>query len=304
MIAKVDPALAAGISAALVGVVSATVSYLFGRLTLRTQLENRLKELRQTAEQDREKAIREYTFQAMKSFRETVGGPKSQIIEAVQNQSSFLLTFLPRIFIGQRWDRLSSDQSYRRYVLWELLRPYVWIQILDRSMLDLDKTLAWVRDELRFVGYCRLLMRAATEKEIFGDADYHYPVWGHLWEGDINELMEQLIVTEGPASRCISQGEFMKGRGDPYVNNMAEHFLRLTQDEEDAFRDLRRARLVAIDSAANMFLEKFGLPYSRFEPWRSRVENVDRLVSDRQHEVSIKKDLTTFLSDGERLLES
>jgi hypothetical protein len=299
MVGKVDPVVISVISAVAVSGVGATLSYLFARRTLRLQLAG-------TGELDRQKALREYELQAMKTFRETVGGPKSHIVETVQDLVLALSRLLPLIFDGRRWDLGANTEGYRRYLVWRIVRPYVWIEILNRSMLHLDRTLGdWVKDELRFLGYCRLLERAATQKEIFSEADYHLPEWGHIWGGELDELIEQLIVNEGNTNTCVTQTKFMKDKvGNDKVLAIANMFLKPVGEEDGLLRDLRRARLVTIYGASNLFLEEFRLPYFRLEPWRSSVEHLDRLIIDEQRRLSLKNQLLDFLATEKQMLDA
>ncbi len=294
MLAEALPAIISGTFAALVAVVAAFLSYWFGKRTLRQQLTDNLQQIGATGLQERITAEREYQLEAMKTFRATVGGPKGQIIESVHDLSDRLSAILrPEEGVAtDRWVLLSKSDFYRRTTFWLILRPFVWIDILRGHMVFLDQTLGDVLEgEFRFLNFCRLLERALTERTLFQGTDYQWPEVAQVFYNQLRFMTEQLTTDPGTAS--ISYSEFMQRRPTTEVQGVME-FL---QDAGSRGRlgELRRARLIALYTASNFFLENFKLPYRQFESAEESLKYLDAISPARCD--PIRENLQKLLSE-------
>jgi hypothetical protein len=295
------PAIISGTFAALVAVVAAFLSYWFGKRTLRQQLTDKVQEIGASGLQDRITAEREYQLEAMKTFRATVGGPKGQIIQSVHDLSDRLRAILqPEEGVAtDRWVLLSKSDPYRRTTFWLILKPFVWINILRGQMVFLDQTLGdLVEGEFRFLNYCRLLERALTERTLFQGTDYQWPEVAQVFYNQLQFINEQLTADSGTAS--ISYSEFMKARPTTEVQGVME-FLQ-NAGARGRLGELRRARLIALYTASNFFLERFRLPYRQFETAEESLMYFDAISPARG--TPIRENLQKLLSEHANLSPS
>ena len=285
-------AIVSGVFAVIVAGVSGISAYLLGK----RNLNQRLAELKESGSQDRATAEREYQLQAMKTFREAVGGPKSQIIEAVHDLSDRLRRFLSR---EQPWEWTDSRSTgyYRPSFTWLVVRPFVWIEILRRRMVYLDQMLGdLVEEELRFFGYCRLLERALTEAGLFRGTTYDANVSSaHVFAGTLRATAEELIVRDGSNFTCMNAVEFDRdedGRGRSCAAAIEEV---LSDLHRDSAKDYRVARLIALYCATNSLLQGFHLPFREHETVSESLRYVE-LVPD-QIQDAIRSNLQRMLNE-------
>ena len=295
-------AIISGAAAVGVAIVAAMLSYWFGTRTLKYELNNRLAELRESGTQDRATAEREYQLQAMKTFREAVGGPKSQIIEAVHDLSDRLRRFLSG---EQSWDWTADSGYYRRSFTWLTIRPFVWMEILRRSMVYLDQTLGeLVEGELRFLGYCRLLERAVTEAALFRNTNYDPNVASaHVFAGSLRAIAEQLIKDDNSGLICMGYREFDEESTSPGIS-CAGDVERIISDlgTDGPGSSFKLARLVALYCATNALLEHFALPFRKFEPVDGSLTHI-QLISEELRD-PISANLQEMLSETRTLIEA
>jgi hypothetical protein len=291
------PAIISGTFAAGVAVVAAFLSYWFGKRTLRQQLAHKLQEVGATGLQDRTTAEREYQLEAMKTFRSTVGGPKGQIIESVHDLSDRLRQTLQPEKGVDRWDLLRKSDQYRLTTSWLIVRPFVWIDILRGQMVFLDQTLGdLVEEEFRFLNYCRLLERALTERTLFEGTDYKWPEIAGIFYNQLRFITEQLTTSFDTGTTSISYSEFMQR--DPSQEVMGAMELLQIAGASGRLGELRRARLIALYTASNFFLEHFALPYRHFETAKASIKYLD-MISDARGE-PIRENLQKLLDEHAR----
>lgn len=286
MFGQILPAVVSGVFAAVVAVVAAFLSYWFGKRTLRQQLADRLQEIGATGEEERATAAREYQLEAIKTFRATVGGPKGQIIESVHDLSDRLSAILsPEEGVGtDRWTLLRDSEFYRRSTFWLIIRPYVWIDVLRGRLVFLDQTLGDALEaEFRFLNYCRLLERALTERMLFQGTDYKWPELAHVFYNQLRTVTEQLTITTDAGTSSVRYTEFMREDPSPEAEG-AMQFLSAA-GARGRLGELRRARLIALYTCANAFLENFHLPYRRFESVEASFTYLDAISSARAERI-------------------
>jgi hypothetical protein len=278
---EVLPAVISGTFAAVVAVVAAILSYWFGKRTLRQQLTDKLHEIGAVGEQQRVTAEHEYRLEAMKTFRSTVGGPKGQIIESVHDLSDRLEKLLrPGTGVTtDSWELLREDELYRRSTAWLIVRPFVWIDILRGKLVFLDQTLGdLLREEFRFLNYCRLLERAITQRTLFEGTDYKWPELAHVWYNQLRVIAEELTTSEASGTASISYSEFMHRDPSPEIRGVMEF---LQNAARGRLEELGRARLIALHAGSNLFLEHFGLPYRQFEGAEKSITYLDAISPAR-----------------------
>ena len=280
-------AIISGATGILVAILAGVVSYLKGTSTLKRELDNRLKEIEQTGVQDRQTAEREYQLHAMKAFREAIGGPKGQIVEAVHDLSDRLRRFLSG---EQSWDWTEDSGYYRRSFTWLIVRPFVWMEILRQRMVHLDQTLGdLIENEFRFLRHCRLMERAMTETELFRGTGYDTNVASaHVFAGDLRAVMEDFVNTGDPGLACIGYREFDEDKKKTGISRaedierIVSNLARSSADSENPDREFRLARLVALYCAANSLLEHFALPYRHSETVCDSIKRLTVIREDFQ----------------------
>jgi hypothetical protein len=282
----VSAAIISGTFAALVAVVAAVLSYVFGKRTMERQLADNITQIGATGEQERITAQREYQLDAMKTFRATVGGPKGQVIESAHDLSDRLRKLVGRDSAASGvstdpWGLMRGQNGfYRRNTAWLILHPFIWIDVLRGKLVFLDQTLGeLVEDEFRFLNFCRLLERAVTERTLFEGTDYEYGEIAHVWYNQLRFLAEQLTVTGEAGVVAISYSEFMKRRPSPEVQAVMA-FLEAAAGT-DKIGEFGRARLIALYAASNLFLENFGLPYRQFEGAEQSLVYLESISPER-----------------------
>ena len=278
-------AIVTGFFALIVAIVSGYVSYVTATRASKRDLETRLLEARESGVQDRETAEKQYQLQAMRTFREVVGGPKSQIIEAVHDLSDRLRRFLseeqPREWTDST--RTGSSGYYRRSFVWLVVRPFVWLEILRRNMVYLDQTLgSLVEDELRFLMHCHLLELSLTDVALFSDTDYDPEVASaHVFAGSLRAAAEQWIRCSDSRLVCIVYNEFEKDEDEKGVSQ-AEDVEQIVSDLHIQGRDtdFKLARLVALYCAANSLLSQFSLPFRQVEDVDQSLNRLDLISQE------------------------
>jgi hypothetical protein len=301
VLGEASPALISGAFATVVAVIAASLSYWFGKRTLRQELADKLQEVGATGLENRITAEREYELEAMKTFRSTVGGPKGQIIESVHDLSDRLRQILQPEKEVDRWDLLGKSDRYRLVTSWLILRPFVWIDILRGQMVFLDQTLGDLVDgEFRFLNYCRLLERALTERTLFEGADYEWPENAQVFYNQLRFMTEELTTSSDTGTTSISYTDFMQQKPSPSVGGLME--LLQNAGAGDRLGELQRARLIALYTASNFFLEHFALPYRRFEPAEASIKYLDAISQARGE--PIRENLKKLLSEHESLSPS
>jgi hypothetical protein len=232
-------------------VVSVATTYLSNNLSRK----NKMEEMRE-----------QYRLEAMKSFRETVGPPKGQIIESMHDLSDRLRAFLDR---RQSWAWTDRDDYYRRSFIWLIVRPAVWMEILRRHLVHLDQTLGSELDtEFRFREFCDRYERSLSDVSLFANTGYDSnEESAHVFSGTLRSVAERLVIEDAAGMRCIRYSDFELNegaRGLSIAEPLAHLVTGLGQAAEES-PPYRLARLIGVYCTVNAFLEHHNLPYETYE---------------------------------------
>jgi hypothetical protein len=262
------PVFVSGAVAAAVGVVSAYTSYIFGKRSMRAEVPIEMEKIRATARETRDTASWEYQLQAIKSLREVVGVPKTQIIESAGDLSQRLSGFLSR---KHDWKWTWEPGYYRSSFAHLLARPLVWFEVLHRSIAYLDRSLGdAIEDEFRFLAYCSLLEDAFTDVSLFDNTGYNASqASAHVFSGHVRQLTSSLIRREDSRLWCVEFDEFMeewkKATSDADLPGADLDRLVVRLGEEPGRDAFRLARLLLVHCRVSALLEIYHLPYQDFE---------------------------------------
>jgi hypothetical protein len=266
-----DQAVAALI-AGLFTLLGSLLTYHLATRRARRDLADRLKVATHEAAEDRATIERAYQIQATRAYLETVGGPKSQIIRSVYDLSRHLRAIFTA---GDRWERVATDEAYRLDTAWRLVRVFVWIEILHRSMRLLDEMLADLgAEEYRFLEFCDRLQHAMSSRGgLFGGvAAYHVGLEARITRPEMLLLVEALIVQVGEREVCASETSFFERQRDlPSAARVTRLFERAADHEAS---ELYRARLVAIWFVCGRFLSEFRPPFMKVDPTDDILDHV------------------------------
>jgi hypothetical protein len=285
MDSTVTSALIAGGFSAAAGVLA----YVTSKRTLRQQLLNDLTV-------NRAEADRSYQLAAMKSLREAVGAPKSQIIESLHDLSDRLRGFLSES-PQHPWSQTGTDGTYRRTFTWRLVRPLVWIAILRQRMVYLDQTLGGlISEELTFLRDCYRFERAFYGGRLFvgtKQSDSRLLRAAAVPRESLAEIADRLTVKENATSICATYSDFCVEEVRSVAGDVEALVIDL--DEPGRRTQFRLARLIAIYCTANALLDEFSLPY---RTWESREDSYGYLrLLDPELREAVRPNLERMFED-------
>lgn len=128
--------------------------------------------------------------------------------------------------------------------------------------MHLDQTLGEsVRDEHRFLQYCRSLERALSDASLFGSLNYDPDgATAHIFAGDLRAVADYLV--HGDDQRCIRFSEFLPAAlGTLPLDSAGPIELVSDLDGSGDLARFKLLRLASVYAACIPFLGEFGLPF-------------------------------------------
>ena len=250
------------------------LTYFTSKRTLKQQLLNDLAV-------NRAEADRGYQLAAMKSLREAVGAPKSQIIESLHDLSDRLRGFLSQDS-HHPWDKTAADGPYRQSFTWRLVRPLVWITILRQRLVFLDQTLGeLIEQELSFLRDCYRVERAfyggpLFERETLLESQQYRGT--SVSREALAEIADKLTVKEKDLAICTTYTAFCADQAGAVARDV--ELLVTGLDERCRRTQFRLARLIAIYCTTNALLDEYSLPFRRWERLKDSYRHLELLDED------------------------
>ncbi len=293
------PALAAG----AVALVAAAVAHVWSVRRARAELDRRVAEIRRAAADAYRTGEARYRRAAEKRFLAGVGPASGQIIEVVHD----LTDGLSEVFdehAAVELSAIASDWYYRRALIWLMVRPFAWLEVLRRRQSRLDLTLDTpaVRKHYRFLAACQFLEWSFSSTQIFDGIDYDARgEAAHLLYSTLRLAGEDTVVTADGVERCMTYSEFVPAIGRFRYTWLGafEDLIRGVADESEV-GDLRRVRLLTVYVACCSLRRHFAIP-ARAVPAAPVVVNL-RWVRNTELRGSMQERLTAWLELYERLI--
>jgi hypothetical protein len=255
----VVPALLAGAFA----IAAASFAYALSLRRARADLDDRIRDQRLSVFESAASAEAEYRLETEKTFLAGVGPASGQVIETVHDLTDRLSALFDTITADPA--QMCTDWHCRQTLIWQMIRPLAWIEVLRRRRSRLDQTLntAAVRNHHRFLTACHFYEWSFSSLRIFDGIDYD-PSKGtaHLFYSTIQLAADATVVTEDESQRCMSYAEFLAKFGEfRYTWLGAFDDLLAGTAEESDIADLRRVRLLTVYVACCSIRRHFPIPY-------------------------------------------
>ena len=239
------PALLAGAFA----IGAAGFAYVLSLRRARAELDDRVKEQWLSALGAPAAAEAQYRLETEKAFLAGVGPASGQVIETVHDLTDGFSALFDTTTTADP-AQMCSDWHYRQTLIWLLIRPLAWIEVLRIRQSRLDQTLntAAVRNHHRFLTACHFYEWSFSSLRIFDGIDYDpRKETAHLFYSTVRLAAEATVVTEDGSQRCMSYSEFLPKFGEFRYTWLGafDDLLSGTADESD-IADLRRVRLLTV----------------------------------------------------------
>jgi hypothetical protein len=245
-------------------VAVAGLAYLFSVRRARAELESGLKEVRLSASRARRTGEAQYLVQAEKAFLVGVGPASGQVIEVVHDLADGLSALFDADAAVDP-SRICSDWYYRRTLVWLMIRPFAWLEVLRRRQSRLDQMLNTeaVRNHYRFLTACNFFEWSFSSLRIFDGIDYDPRAeTAHLFNSTIRLAGESTVITVDGSERCMSYSEFLSKFGEfrfTWLGALDDLLSGMADDSDVA--DLRRVRLLTVYVACCSLRKHFPIPY-------------------------------------------
>jgi hypothetical protein len=255
------------VPALLAGALALGAASFAYRLSLRralAELDVRIKGERQSAPETPSTAESQYRLEAEKTFLAEVGPASGQVIEAVHDLTDVLSALFDKD-AGVDPSLICSDWHYRQTLIWLMIRPLAWLEILRRRQSQLDQTLntAATRNHYRFLTACHFFEWSFSSLRIFDTVAYNpRGETAHLFYSTVRLAGESTVITDHGLERCMSYSEFLSKFGEfrfTWLGPLDELLSGMADDSDVA--DLRRARLLTVYVACCSLRKHFPMPY-------------------------------------------
>jgi hypothetical protein len=254
------PALLAGALA----IGAASFAYGLSLRRARAELDDRIKGERPSAVEAAAAAEAQYRIESEKAFLAEVGPASGQVIEAVHDLTDVLSALFDKDAAVDA-SVICSDWHYRQTLIWLMIRPLAWLEILRRRQSQLDQTLntAAARDQYRFLTACHFFEWSFSSLRIFDSVAYNpRGETAHLFYSTVRLAGESTVVTDDGSERCMSYSEFLSNFGEfrfTWLGPLDELLGGMADDSDVG--DLRRVRLLTVYVACCSLRKHFPMPY-------------------------------------------
>jgi type II secretory pathway pseudopilin PulG len=258
------PTVVLAIIVGIVAVAASALAYLFSVRRARAELESGLKEVRLSASRARRTGESQYLVEAEKAFLVGVGPASGQVIEVVHDLADGLSALFDADAAVDP-SRICSDWYYRRTLIWLMIRPFAWLEVLRRRQSRLDQMLNTeaVRNHYRFLTACNFFEWSFSSLRIFDGIDYNPRAeTAHLFYSTIRLAGESTVITVDGSERCMSYSEFLSKFGEfrfTWLGALDDLLSGMADDSDVA--DLRRVRLLTVYVACCSLRKHFPIPY-------------------------------------------
>ena len=206
----------------------------------------------------------QYRLEAEKTFLVGVGPASGQVIEAVHDLTDVLSALFDKDAAVDP-SLVCSDWHYRQTLIWLMIRPLAWLEILRRRQSQLDQTLNTeaTRNHYRFLTACHFFEWSFSSLRIFDSVAYNpRGETAHLFYSTVRLAGESTVVIDDGSERCISYSEFLSKFGEfrfTWLGPLDELLSGMADDSDVA--DLRRVRMLTVYVACCSLRKHFPLPY-------------------------------------------
>lgn len=258
------PAIVAGILA----LVASLVSFLLSTRAARRDFASKLDQVRLEASESRRTVLQQYRLDAEREFLAAVGPASGQVVEAIHDLTDRLFQFFgAHSARAPAW--LEQDGYYRRTLIWLMVRPLGWLEVLRRRQTRVDPTIGTpaIAEHQRFLTACHFFERSFSSLRVFEGLGYDASSsTAHLFYGTVRQASEATVTSSDGTLSCITYTEFLERLPvfrEPWLGEFERILAGVSEKGKDA--DLRRARLAAIYVASCFVCAKFPISY-RPEP--------------------------------------
>jgi hypothetical protein len=246
------------------GVAAAGLAYQLSVRRARSELDSLITEVRRSASEARRAGESQYLVEAEKAFLTGVGPASGQVIEVVHD----LADGLSALFDADAADdpsRICSDWYYRQTLIWLMIRPFAWLEVLRRVQSRLDQTLNTdaVSNHHRFLIACHFFEWSFSSLRIFDGIEYNPRAEAaHLFHSTLRLAAESTVITVDGSARCMSYSEFLSKFGEfrfTWLGALDDLLSGMADDSDVA--DLRRVRLLTVYVACCSLRKHFPIAY-------------------------------------------